>query len=321
MKENVAFVFPGQGSQYVGMGHDVFNAFPVVRQTFECVSDLVHRNIAQVCFSGPASELNKPENTSLATFAHSVSIARVLQTETGYSLYDLAHAMAGHSMGQYSALHCAGSMKFADVVSVLDARSAYMALASTGGAGMIAIVGLSQRMVECFLRASRSYGYAEIANYNARDQFVISGQNAALDCMLDMAASHGARLARRLNVAVPAHCGLMAQAGLMLRNKLKNIVISEPKTILFSNQTALPIQQPTDIKQLLVDQMTSGVRWVQIMDNFPKYNITRAYELGPGHVLTRLINRAGVGVCTVHTDTLPQVRSVLLELCDMQHIR
>lgn len=321
MKENIAFVFPGQGAQYVGMGHDIFNEFLIARHTFEWVSDLVHRNIAQVCFSGPASELNKPENTSLATFAHSVSIARVLQTETGYSLYDLAYAMAGHSMGQYSALYCVGSMKFADAVAVLDARSTYMSLASTGGAGMIVIVGLPQNIVEHFLRASQQYGYAEIANYNARDQFVISGQNAALDYILDMASSNGARLARRLKVAVPAHCSLMAQAGIMLQKKLDDIVMAEPETIWFSNHTASPMHRPADIKKSLINQMTSGVRWVQIMDKFPLYKIKRAYELGPGHVLTRLINRAKVDVRAVHTDALLQVRSVISELCDIQRGR
>lgn len=314
MKEKSVFVFPGQGAQYVGMGKDIFNEFAVARHTFEQVSDLTHRDIRRICFDGPTSELNHPENTSLATFAHSVSIAHVLQNECGYPLYDIGDAMVGHSMGQYSALYCVGSMKFQDAVSVLAARSTYMSLASTGGAGMIVIVGLSLDMIESLLRTSQPFGYAEIANFNARDQFVISGQNAALNSILDMASSHGARMARRLNVGVPAHCDLMARAGVMLRTKLDDIDMSEPKAIWFSNQTANPMHRVRDIKKSLIDQMTSGVRWVDIMENFPKYKITRAYELGPGRVLTRLIGRANVGVHAVHTDILSNVRALIHQL-------
>jgi len=321
MKENVVFVFPGQGAQYVGMCKDIFKEFAVARHTFECVSDLAHRDIGHMCFNGPVAELNKPANTSLATFVHSVSIANVLQSECGYPLYNMAIAMVGHSMGQYSALYCVGSMCLKDTVSVLAARSSYMSLASTGGAGMIAIVGLSQDMIEYFLHASQPYGYAEFANYNSRDQFVISGQDAALNVILRMATAAGARIARRLNVAVPAHCALMAQAGVMLSKKLDGINLDAPKTTWFSNQTAAPMKYPADIKNSLVQQMTNGVHWVQIMENLPKYKITRAYELGPGHVLTRLINRANVGIRAVHTDNLSGLRSVIAELNANPHTR
>lgn len=314
MQENTVFVFPGQGAQYVGMCRGIFNEFAVARHTFEYISDLTHRDMRRICMDGPVAELNNPENTSLATFAHSVSIAHVLQSECGYSLHNMAHAMVGHSMGQYSALYCVGSMKFRDAVSVLAARSTYMSLASTGGAGMIVIVGLPQHMIEYLLQSALPYGYAEFANYNARDQFVISGQNAALDAILQMATNSGARLACRLNVAVPAHCGLMARAGAMLRDKLNTIEMYPPKAIWFSNQTARPMQNAADIKNSLVDQMTAGVRWVQIMESFPKYKITRAYELGPGRVLTRLIQRSNVGVNAMNTDTLANLRTVITQL-------
>lgn len=314
MQENTVFVFPGQGAQYVGMCKDIFHQFAVARHTFEHVSDLTHRDIGRICFDGPDAQLNNPENTSLATFAHSVSIAHVLQAECGRPLYNIADAMVGHSMGQYSALYCVGSMNFDDAVSVLAARSNYMSLASTGGAGMIVIIGLPKETVESFLRTSQRYGYAEFANFNARDQFVISGQNAALNIILDMATSNGAKIARRLNVGVPAHCDLMAKAGVMLREKLEHINMSAPKATWFSNQTATPMQHVRDIKNSLIDQMTSGVHWLEIMENFPQYNITRAYELGPGRVLSRLICRAKVGVRAMHTDVLSNVRSMISEL-------
>lgn len=316
MKEKIVFVFPGQGAQYVGMGKDIFDNFLVAHHTFEQVSDCVHRDIRRICFYGSDAELNKPENTSLATFAHSVAVARVLEDECGYPLHSIANAMVGHSMGQYSALYCVGSMGFKEAVSVLAARSYYMSLASTGGAGMIAIVGLPIDVIKKLLYASQQYGYAEIANYNSNDQFVISGQDTALDVILDIAKSNGARMVRRLNVAVPAHCGLMAPAAVAFRKKLKNVHISAPKTTWFSNQTAAPMFKPIDIKNSLVDQVTCGVRWAEIMYKFPEYNITRAYELGPGCVLSRLIRRANVGVGAMHTDKLANVNSVISQLCD-----
>lgn len=322
MKENIIFVFPGQGAQYVGMGKDLFDNFAVARYTFEYVSDLSQRNMRQICFSGSGIQLNRPENASLATFVLSMSILRVLEDECGCPVQNLVGAVAGHSVGQYAALCCAGSIGFKDAVSVLAAPSHYASLASTGMAGMIAVVGLPIDVIKSLLCESQQYGYAEIANYNAHDQFVISGQDTALNVISDIAKSKGARLVRRLNVAVPAHCGLMVPAAVMSRKKLNRINVSAPKVIWFSNQTASPMTDPVQIKESLVDQVTCGVRWAEIMDKFPEYKITRAYELGPGRVLSRLIGRANVGVCAMNTDTLPNVRSVISDLiCNINRSR
>ena len=204
MNEKIAFVFPGQGSQYVGMARDLFDEYAVVRHTFEQVADISHKNVADACFNGPVDVLNKPELTSLGTFAHSVSIAKILEQEFGRPLYNIGYAIVGHSMGQYSALHCAGSLTMGDAVRLLSARSTYMSMADKMGGGMACIVGLDKETVEACLMAANGRGYAAISNHNARDQFIISGQNAALDAVIARAQNHGARLAKRLNVAVPA---------------------------------------------------------------------------------------------------------------------
>ena len=147
MQEKIIFVFPGQGAQYVGMGADICREFASAWYVFEQVSDIAKRDMAKICFYGSQDELNKPENTSLATFAHSVAIAHVIETEYGMPLHTLAYAMAGHSMGQYSALHCVGSMKMDDAVHMLAARATYMQDVA-GAGGMAAIVGLSKDAVE-----------------------------------------------------------------------------------------------------------------------------------------------------------------------------
>ncbi len=313
--EKIAFVFPGQGAQRVGMAKDLYDEYPVVRHTFEQVSDISHKDIAKICFDGPQTELNRPDATSLGTFAHSVSIARIIEHHfNDIPLYNIGYAIVGHSMGQYSALQCAGSLSMTDAVNLLSARSTYMSMVDKNGGGMACIVGLDKRAIEQTLIAASGHGFAAISNHNARDQFVISGQNEALDVIVAKAHARGARIAKKLNVSVPAHCALMQNAEYLLRRRLENIDVKSPKTNWFSNQTANVMSNPQDVKDALADQMTHGVRWLEIMEKFPEYNITCAYELGPGRVLTGLINRANVGCHASSTDYLKNVRAMLTEL-------
>ena len=300
----------------MGMGVDLFHDFVSVRYVFQQVSDIAKRDIAKICFDGSWLELNRPENTSLATFTHSVAIASVVENEYGVPLHAIAYAMAGHSMGQYSALSCVGSMKIEDVVQMLVARATYMQDVP-GNGGMVAIVGLDKDKVEQCLVNAAGLGYAQISNHNARDQFVISGYNDALDAIVDSAQRLGARIAKRLNVSVPAHCALMSGAEKMLRARMERIQFEAPKTNWYSNQTASFMSNPRDVRDALCNQMTHGVRWLDIMETFPQYNITRAYELGPGRTLTGLIKRANVGCMARSTDCVNNVRMVLREISDI----
>lgn len=173
MTEKIIFVFPGQGAQYVGMGRGMYRDYAVARYTLEQVGDIAHRDIRKISLDGPESELNTPENTSLATFAQSVATARVIEHEFGMPLHAIAYAMAGHSMGQYSALHCVGSLAIGDAVRMLAARSAYMGFTSVKDAGMAAIVGMDYDKLMYVMRTADAAGYAEISNHNAVDQFVV----------------------------------------------------------------------------------------------------------------------------------------------------
>ena len=316
MQDKIIFVFPGQGAQYVGMGADVYRDFASARYVFEQVSDIAKRDMAKICFSGPQSDLNRPENTSLATFVHSVAIANVIEAEFGMPLYNLAYAMAGHSMGQYSALNCVGSMKIQDAVQMMAARAAYMQDVA-GAGGMAAIVGLSKDEIDQCMVDAAGAGFAQISNHNARDQFVISGHNEALDAIVASAQMRGARIAKRLNVSVPAHCALMSNAEKLLRARMDSIQFDAPRTNWYSNQTANFMSNPRDIRDALCNQMTHGVRWLEIMETFPEYNINRAYELGPGRTLTGLIKRAKVGCVARQTDTVDNVRVVLNEIGEL----
>lgn len=309
-KDRNIFVFPGQGAQYVGMGATLYREFPAACHTFQEIDDITSRHISKICFHGPDAKLNRPVNTSLGTFAHSVAIARVIEHEFGMPLYEIGDAMVGHSLGQYSALHCAGSMSLRDAAKLVASRSLYMSM-GRGGVGMIAIVGLNLHQVEKLLFLAVGRGFAAISNHNARDQFIISGEDDALDAILAGAAAQGARIARRLNIAVPAHCALMAPAAMKMRNRLARVRVLAPKTDWFSNQTADLMYAAADVKQSLIDQMTNGVRWHEIVEKFPKYHITRSYELGPKGTLSRLITRADVGCRAVHTDSAANVREVL----------
>lgn len=309
-KNRNIFVFPGQGAQYVGMGAKLCDEFQVARHTFQEIDDITSRHISKICFRGPLAILNRPVNTSLGTFAHSVAIARVIENEFGMPLYEIGDAMVGHSLGQYSALHCAGSISLHDAAKLVASRSLYMSM-GRGGVGMVAIVGLNQHQVEKLLFLAVGRGFAAISNHNARDQFIISGEDDALDAIMAGAAAQGARIARKLNIAVPAHCALMAPAAMKMRNRLARVRVSAPKTDWFSNQTADLMYAAADVKQSLIDQMTNGVRWHEIVEKFPKYHIKHSYELGPKGTLSRLITRADVGVRAVHTDTGANVREVL----------
>lgn len=314
INEKIAFVFPGQGVQYVGMAQDLFKEYAVVRHTFEEVSDISHHDIAKVCFEGPKDALNKPEMTSLGTFAHSVSVARILEEHFTQPIYNIAYAITGHSMGQYSALHCAGSLSLENAIRLLSARSTYMSMTDKTGGGMACIVGLDKDAVEICLMAATGHGYAAISNHNCHDQFTISGQNEALDAVIRRAKEKNAKIAKRLNISIPAHCALMENAKVLLRHRLETIDVQPPKTNWFSNQTGNVMSNPLDVKEALADQMTHGVRWLEIMENLPKYNITSAYELGPGKTLTGLINRANIRVSAYNTDVLKNVQAMIANL-------
>lgn len=312
MHENIIFVFPGQGAQYKGMAYDLVRDFSAARYVFDAVSDSAGRDIAKICFCGSGDILNKTENASVGTFAHSVAIAKIIEDEFKMPLYKMSFAMAGHSMGQYSALCCADCISLGDAVKALQARSFFMSMAAENISGsMVCIAGIDLQQVQQGLIEANKFGYAEISNYNEQKQFIISGKNNALDYMLAFAKKNNAKIAKRLNVTIPAHSRLMAGAAVPMAKYLDKIKMDKPKTNLFSNHTAEFISDTDKIKECLVKQMTNGVRWFDIMQKFPQNKITYSYELGPGKTLTGMIHRANVNCKAIQTDDVQKVKRML----------
>ncbi len=308
MQEKIIFLFPGQGAQYPGMCQDIYREYACVRHVFELVSDYSCENIKNMCFNLSSTDLMRPDRASLTTLTASMSIVAVIKDYFKSDLDAVTDYVAGHSMGQYSALCAVDSVCLSDTVRVLKERSLHTMSVTGHENGMICIVGLDKQQIDKLVDSVQTKGFAAVANYNSYNQFVISGENKVLNLLLDKARFEGAKLAKRLDVSIPAHCKLMKPVQKLMRDSLKKIVIKSPKIPLFSNETANLISNPERIKDALVNQICNGVNWVGIMNKFPEYNIVRAYELGPGKVLSGLVNRANIGCVAQNMGTLANVR-------------
>lgn len=314
MQEKVIFLFPGQGAQYSGMCKDIYHEYACVRHIFESVSDYSNENIKDMCFNFSNTDLMRPDRASLTTLTHSMSMVAIIKDYFKSNIDMIADYAAGHSMGQYSALCAIDSFSLPDTVRVLKERSLHTMTVAGHGGGMICIAGLDKQKIDDLIDSVKDKGFIAIANHNLHNQFVISGKNDSLNLLLDKAKSAGAKIAKRLAVSIPAHCELMKPAQKLMDISLTNITIKSPKIPVFSNETTNLVNNPEYIKQGLVNQICHGVNWVGIMDRFPEYNIVRAYELGPGKVLTGLVNRANVGCVAQNTGNLENIRLVCKQL-------
>jgi len=314
MQEKVIFLFPGQGAQYSGMCKDIYHEYACVRHIFESVSDYSNENIKDMCFNFSNTDLMRPDRASLTTLTHSMSMVAIIKDYFKSNIDMIADYAAGHSMGQYSALCAIDSFSLPDTVRVLKERSLHTMTVAGHGGGMICIAGLDKQKIDDLIDSVKDKGFIAIANHNLHNQFVISGKNDSLNLLLDKAKSAGAKIAKRLAVSIPAHCELMKPAQKLMDISLTNITIKSPKIPVFSNETTNLVDNPEYIKQGLVNQICHGVNWVGIMDRFPEYNIVRAYELGPGKVLTGLVNRANVGCVAQNTGNLENIRLVCKQL-------
>lgn len=311
MQDNIVFLFPGQGSQFIGMGAEIWRDFASARYAFEMVSDVLKTDIVKIMHHGSDCVLNAPENAAMAIFANSVAVASVIEDEIKRPLYDIAYAITGHSMGQYSALYCAGSLSMNDAVELLKKRSYYMYKKSPDDAGMIVVVGIDKDSLLELVNSVLPNGFAQISNINADNQFVVSGYNNSLDELTRKLRARGVKLVRRMNVAYPAHCALMKDAEAELRADIRDVKINKPKTKWFSNHVADVVDDPEKIRDMLCSQLTHGVRWAEIVKKFPEHNIKYAYELGAGRTLSGLVNRANVGCVARNTDKSADLKFVL----------
>ena len=309
-----AFVFPGQGSQQVGMGRDLANAFAAARQVHEEVDEALGQPLSRLMFEGPEAELLLTENAQPAIMAASLAVVRVLQAEGGLALADHAAFVAGHSLGEYSALAAAGTLGLADAARLLKRRGQAMQAAVPLGEGaMAALIGLDLEAATA-VAAAAAEDEDEIcapANDNAPGQVVISGSAAAVDRAIALAAEQGAKRAVRLSVSAPFHCALMAPAADVMAEALAGVTLLPPLVPLVANVTAQPVTEPDLIRRHLVEQVTAMVRWRESVQAMRAAGVSELVELGAGRVLTGLARRIDRSLAATAVNTPEDVATVL----------
>ncbi len=286
------FVFPGQGSQTVGMGRALAEAFAAAREVFEEVDDALGRKLSKLMWEGPAEELNLTANTQPALMAHSIAMVRVLERETALDLAD-ARFVAGHSLGEYSALCAARAITLSDTARLLRTRGEAMQAAVPVGEGaMAALIGADIEGAEkAIAAADAKLGVCEIANDNAPGQVVVSGAKARVEAVVEASKKHGVKMAKLLAVSAPFHSSLMAPAAAKMAAALEGTTIKTPIAPLVANVTAREVDGPREIRDLLVRQVTGCVRWTESVAYMAANGGDKFIEIGAGKVLAGLIKR------------------------------
>lgn len=289
---SLAFIFPGQGSQFIGMGQDLAEAFPAARAVFEEVDAALDQKLSALMWEGEAAELTLTANTQPALMAHSLAAMKALEAEFGIAVTEAA-CVAGHSLGEYSALAAAGALSISDTARLLRIRgNAMQAAVAPGEGAMAALLGADLDQAEAACAAGRAAGGAcEIANDNAPGQLVLSGSAGAIEAACAAAREAGVKKAMALNVSAPFHSSLMAPAAEAMAEALADVEIRPPAVPLVANVTARESTDPDAIRRQLVEQVTARVRWTETVQHMVAQGVTRTGEVGAGKVLTVMQRR------------------------------
>lgn len=282
---SVAYIFPGQGSQYVGMGKDLCEKYPDVKKLYDEADALLGVPLSKICFEGPEEELKQTKNTQPAIFLHSVALWQLLMPTD-------AAMVAGHSLGEYSALVAAGALSFADAIKLVRLRGELMQKAGEENPGtMAAVVGLDAKTVGEVTCAAYEVGAVQAANFNSPGQIVISGTVTGVRKAMELAKERGAKLVKELVVSGAFHSPLMQSAKDRLKTALDAVTIHDASVPVYANVTAAPVQKADEIRTLLLEQVTSPVRWEESVMNMAAAGATKFVEIGPGKVLQGLVKR------------------------------
>jgi len=289
---STGFVFPGQGSQAVGMGRALAEAFGAARLVFEETDDALGQRLSRLMFEGPEADLTLTENAQPALMAVSLAVLAVLESEGGFKLSDKATFVAGHSLGEYTALAAAGALSLPDAARLLKRRGLAMQRAVPVGAGaMAALLGLDLPVAEEVAAAAAEGEVCACANDNAPGQVVVSGDRAAVERAVTIAGEKGAKRSILLPVSAPFHCALMAPAAREMEEALAAADLRPPTVPLIANITAAPVSDPETIRRQLVQQVTGMVRWRESVLRLKEEGVQRLVEIGAGKVLSGLCKR------------------------------
>ncbi len=287
-----AYIFPGQGSQAVGMGQELAGAFPAAKHVFEEIDEALGENLSQLMFEGPEETLILTENAQPALMAVSLAVIKVLEGEADFDLKSRARFIAGHSLGEYSALAAAGTFSISDAAKLLKTRGRAMQEAVPVGEGaMAALLGLDMETAAKVAEEASQGGICTAANDNANGQVVISGAKAAVERAIEIAKENGAKRSVLLPVSAPFHCALMAPAADIMADALAGVRMEAPCVPLVANVTAGDVTDAAEIRRLLVEQVTGMVRWRESVLFMKENGVENLVEIGSGKVLSGLARR------------------------------
>jgi [acyl-carrier-protein] S-malonyltransferase len=308
---SIALVFPGQGSQAVGMGRALAENFPVARQAFDEIDAALGENLTTVMWDGPAETLTLTQNAQPALLAMSLAALRVLESETGFDVKREAAFVAGHSLGEYSALAAAGSLDPADAARLVRIRGRAMQQAVPVGVGaMAALLGLEFDAAAAIAAEAAQGQVCQAANDNGGGQVVVSGDRAAVERAVELAKARGARRAMMLTVSAPFHCALMQPAADAMGQALAATQVRTPKVPVVANVLARPVTEPNEIVRSLVAQVTGTVRWRESVAFMAQAGVKTFYEVGAGKVLSGLVKRIADGAAGIAVGTPEDIAAV-----------
>jgi [acyl-carrier-protein] S-malonyltransferase len=300
--KSTAWVFPGQGSQYVGMGADSFQAIDVAKQTFATADSVLGFPLSSILFNGPELELRQTKNTQPAIFLHSMVLVRLMKDE-------LPAMVAGHSLGEYSALVVAGALTFEDGLRLVRLRGELMQRAGELEPGtMAAVIGMNPDVITDVFREASAVGVVQPANFNSPGQIVISGSVDGVRKAMELAKQRGAKMVKELVVSGAFHSPLMGSAKEGLRSALETTAIQDARIPVYTNVTAEPVTRAAEIRDLLYQQLSSPVRWEESVKNMVRDGAGRFVEIGPGKVLQGLVKRIEAAAETAGVDKYTDIR-------------
>jgi [acyl-carrier-protein] S-malonyltransferase len=309
-----AFIFPGQGSQNVGMGKALADASSTAREVFQEVDHALSQNLFKLMVEGPEEQLTLTENAQPAIMAHSIAVLRIVEKESGKNLSAMADYVAGHSLGEYSALCAAGACDLTTTARLLKLRGqAMQAAVPVGEGGMAALLGADMKMAAKLAQAAAQGDICTVANDNDPTQVVISGHMAAIDRAVDLAGEHGIKRAIKLPVSAPFHCALMEPAAAAMESALAKAQILPPVVPLIANVLADAVSDPYQIRGLLVEQVTGTVRWRESVERLAALEVSETAEIG-AKVLSGMVKRIDRELATVSLVSMDDIEAFLKAL-------